>query len=36
MKESKGIEYTKEGVHQLENTLQDANDDLTKVLKRNF
>lgn len=26
----------KECIHQLENTLKDANDDLAKVLKRNY
>ena len=36
IKISKDIDYTKEFIHQLENTLKDANDDLAKVLKRNF
>ena len=34
IKISKDIEYTKEFIHQLENTLKDAHDDLAKVLKR--
>ena len=32
----KDIEYTKECIHQLENMLKDANDDLGKVLKGSF
>ena len=36
IKIGKDIEYTKQCIHQLENTLKDANDDLAKVLKRNF
>ena len=34
IKISKDIEYTKECIHQLENTLKDANDNLAKVIKR--
>ena len=30
------IEYTRQCIHQWENTLKDANDDLAKVLKENF
>ena len=36
IKISKDIEYTKECIYQLENTLKDANDNLTKVIKGNF
>ena len=36
IKIGKDIEYTKQCIHQLENNLKDANDDLAKVLKGNF
>ena len=36
IKISKDIEHTKECIHQLGNTIKDANDDLAKVLKENF
>ena len=36
IKISKDIDYTKEFIHRLENTLKDANNDLAKVLKGNF
>ena len=36
IKISKDIEHTKECIHQLGNTIEDANDDLGKVLKENF
>ena len=36
IKRGKDIEYTKQCIHQLENTQKDANVDLAKVLKENF
>ena len=36
IKIGKDIDYTKQCIHQLENTLKDANDDLAKVLRGNF
>ena len=36
IKISKDIDYTKECIHQLENTLKYANDDLVKALKESF
>ena len=36
IKIGKDIDYTKQCIHQLWNTLKDVNDDLAKVLKGNF